>query len=42
MVCIVRKRSYSRLFGDGSFHYHLVGQTDEYRLIDNRPDPAGD
>jgi len=36
VVCIVRKRSYAGLFGDESFRYHLVGQTDEYRLIDNR------
>jgi 4-amino-4-deoxy-L-arabinose transferase-like glycosyltransferase len=42
IVCIVRKRSYPKLFGDESFRYHLVGQTPEYRLIDNRPDPAGD
>ena len=40
-VCIIRKRSYDHLFGGGSFRYHLVGQTDEYRLIDNQTDPAG-
>ncbi len=40
IVCIVRKRNYDDLFGDESFHYHLIGQTSEYRLIDNRPDPV--
>jgi 4-amino-4-deoxy-L-arabinose transferase-like glycosyltransferase len=42
IVCIVRERSYPALFGDETFRYRLVAETDEYRLIDNQFDSAGE
>jgi 4-amino-4-deoxy-L-arabinose transferase-like glycosyltransferase len=36
VVCIVRRRNYPNLFGNESFHYRLVGETNEYRMIENQ------
>ncbi|MEZ5278113.1 MAG: glycosyltransferase family 39 protein [Opitutaceae bacterium] len=42
VVCLARNRSYDRLFGEESFRYHVVAESGEYILIDNRPfsDPS--